>query len=225
VKLQKDNADAAKRTADEVRRAGQEAQRRTQELAVQGLTGAEQSRLKLNQDLARIALEQVNAERALAAARQQGDFLAIRAAEERLRLIKLAVTSAKEQDRERRLDALGISRSLLEPVKTVRDQIRDVRQAFDKGLINPEQLKNALTNLADEGIKIRRDIDKELSRPSEQALRISDIRSGEGLSQFLQAQRRDPALDQRAQQLATLKEIREALRENNFRPVEILGGA
>jgi hypothetical protein len=223
VQLQKDNADAARRTAEEVQRAGQEAQRRTQELAVQGLTGAEQSRLKLNQDLARIALEQVNAEKALAAARQQGDFLAIRAAEERLRNIRLAVAAAKEQDRDRRLDALGISRSLLEPVKTVRDQIRDVRQAFDKGLIDPEQLKNALANLADEGIKIRQDIDKELSRPSAQALRISDIRSSEGLSQFLQTQRRDPALDQRERQLETLREIRQALRDNNFRVAELVG--
>jgi hypothetical protein len=222
VDLQRQNADAAKRTAEEVRRAAREAQARTQELAVQGLSGAEQSRIKLNQDLAALALEQVNAERALAAARQAGDAKAIVDAKERLRAVQQAAAVAKQQDRDRRLDALGINRSLFDAVKSVGQIVRELRQAFDDGLINPDQLKNAIRNIADEGLKIRREIDAELRRPNEQALRIADIRSGEGLSQFLQAQRRDPALDQREQQLGTLREIREILRQNNIRVAELV---
>lgn len=221
--LQQANAEAAKRTADEVRKAAEQSQRRTQELAQAGLSGAEQSRIKLNQDLAALAIEQVNAERALAEARRAGDGQAIEAARERLRLVRQGVQVAKEQNRQRQLEALGINRQILDPVKTVRDQIRDVKQAFDDGLLNPDELRNALNNIAGEGLRIRREINDELSRPSAQALRISDVRSGEGLSQFLQAQRRDPALEQRAQQLSTLREIREALRENNIRSAELIG--
>lgn len=222
VELQRENAEAAKRTAEEVRKAAQQARGRTQELAVQGLSGAEQSRIKLNQDLAAIALEQVNAERALAAARQAGDQQAALAAKERLRLVQQAARVAKEQDRERRLDALGINRTLFDAVKSVGQVVRELRQAFDAGRLRPEEFANAIRNLAEEGVKIRREIDAELRRPNEQALRIADIRSGEGISQFLQAQRRDPALDQREQQLGTLREIREILRQNNIRVAELV---
>jgi hypothetical protein len=222
LELQKENAEAAKRTAEEVRKAARQARERTQELAVQGLSGAEQSRVKLNKDLVAVALEQLNAERLLVAARKSGDQQAALAATERLRLVQQAARAAKEQDRERRLEALGINRSLFDAVKGVSQVVKELRQAFDDGLINPNQLKNAIRNIADEGLKIRREIDAELRRPNEQATRIADIRSGEGIAQLLQTQRRDPAIDQREKQLSELREIRDALRQNNIRVAELL---
>jgi hypothetical protein len=54
-------------------------------------------------------------------------------------------------------------------------------------------------------------------------LRVADIRSSEGIAQFFAAGRRDAAVDQRAEQIRKLEEIRAALVAVGARPVDILG--
>ena len=215
---------AAQAAAEATREAAEEARKRTSDLAFEGLGGIEQSRLKLAEDLLAIDRERVNAEQALAAARKANDNAGIAAARERLQLVGRAAEVAKEQDRQRQLQALGIDNSLLKPAATIGEEFAKVRDAFRKGLIDPDEAKNALRNLASEGIRIRQELNAELSRPSQQALQVADIRSSQGISQFFATGREDPAIAQRREQLAKLTEIERGLRKIGVQPVEIIGG-
>jgi hypothetical protein len=226
----KEQADARNRDTEAARRANDEAKRlaesnraRVLDLAESGLSAPDQSRLQLSRELLVIDQERLNAEKALAQARASNDAAGIRDAQLRLRIASAATDAAKDQNRQRQLQAIGLDQSLLKPAQTIGDEFKKVRDAFDKKLIDPEEAKNALRNLAKEGIDIRKEIDRELSRPSGEALRIADIRSSEGISQFFNAGRQDPAIDQRAQQLAKLDEIRRALEAVGANPVDILG--
>lgn len=215
------DADAARAQADAARRAAEEARNRVGELANQSLPGSEQSRLQLMKDMAAVAAETRNAEQALAAARAKGDVTAVAAAKERLRLAQLAGVEAKEQDRIRRLDARGLDQNLFKPQRTILDDFKAVRAAFDAKEINGEQAAQALRNLAAEGIQIRQEILAELSRPAQRALQVSDIRTSEGMAQFLATGREDPAIAQRREQLSKLEQIRQAVIATGARVVDI----
>ena len=227
-------ADAAKAAADESRRAAEQAsadaRRRVQGLAEAGLTGQEQSRITLAQDLLAIQRTIADAEAALAAARQAGDTAAIRQAQQRLALTQQTADAARqqaiEQDRQRRLAALGIDDAILRPAQNLEDQLRNVGRAFRDQLLTPDQARNAVRNLAADGIRIREELAAELARPSQQALQATDIRSQEGVSQLLALAtgREDPAIAQRREQLNKLDEIRRALIAVGIQPVDILGG-
>lgn len=223
AEARKADTDAARRAADEARRINEASRERVRGLAEQGLSPVDQSRLQLARDLVDIDRERANAERDLAQARASNDAQSIAAAQQRLRLTDLAAKAATERDRTSRLQALGVDQNLLKPARTLADEFKAVRDAFDQKLIDPAEARNALRNLAAEGINIRKEIDRELSRPSGEALRVADIRSSEGIAQFFAAGRRDPAVDQRAQQIAKLDEIRRALEAVGARPVDILG--
>ena len=225
IESRKRDAEAAKQAADAAKKAAQEARQRTAELANAGLSDAEKSRLQLNRDLLSIAQEQRAAEEALAAAKRAGDGKSISDARERLRLAQEAAKQAKAEDRERQLQALGIDRNLLQPATTLADQFKAVREAFDKKLIDGGEARNALRNLANEGIEIRKQIAGELSRPAAAALEVSDVRTSQGMSQFmaLAAGREDPAIEQMRQQLGKLEEIRRELQRVGANPVDILG--
>lgn len=225
VETRKRDAEAAKQAADAAKKAAQEARQRTAELANAGLSDAEKSRLQLNRDLLAIAQEQRAAEEALAAAKRAGDGKSISDARERLRLAQEAAKQAKAEDRERQLQALGIDRNLLQPATTLADQFKAVREAFDKKLIDGGEARNALRNLAKEGIDIRKEIAAELSRPAAAALEVSDVRTSQGMSQFmaLATGREDPAIEQMRQQLGKLEEIRRELQRVGANPVDILG--
>lgn len=217
----KADADAAKQAAEAARKAAEDNRKRVEELAGQGLTGAEQSRLQLNKDLLAITQEQAAAEAALAAAMKNRDRDGILAAEERLRLAKEAIGVAKNQDRDRQLQALGIDQSLLKPAKTLKDEFLAIRQAFDKGLIKPGEAAQALRTLAAEGINIRQEIAAELRKPSQQALTIQDVRTNEGMAAVMQLAtgRQDPAIEQRREQLKKLDEIKRAIVDTGANPV------
>ena len=219
-----EDTQAAKAAADANRKAAEDARKRTSDLAFEGLGGVEQSRLKLAEDLLAIDRERKTAEEAFAAARRANDNAGIEAARERLKLTGQAANTAREQDRQRQLQALGIDNSLLKPAKKIADEFAKVRDAFRGGLLDPDEAKTALRNLAAEGIKIRRNLNDELSRPSQQALEINDIRDG-GLSEFfrLASGREDPAIAQGRQQLEELSAIRRGLERIGVRPAEILG--
>jgi len=223
----KRDADAAKEAADAARKSAEESRRRVAELATQGLSGAEQARIKAAQDLVTIAGEQRAAEQALGEARRKVDAAGIAAAEERLRLTQAATQSIKDQARQRRLEELGVDQNILRPARSVADEFKAVRQAFKEKLIDGGEAREALRNLAAEGIRIRQEIDAELRRPANRALEVSDIRSQQGIAQFLglATGREDPAIAQRREQLAKLDEIRRALIAVGAQPVDILGGA
>lgn len=219
----KRDADAAREAAAAARRAADESRQRVAELANAGLSDAEKARLQLNKDLLAIATEQRAAEAALAAAKQAGDARSIADAKERLRLAQAAAGEARNEEKERRLRARGIDEALLKPAENLADQFRAVRDAFDVGDIDRGQARNALRNLAAEGIRIRQEITAELSRPAAQALEVNDIRTAQGVSQFLAFGREDPAIAQRREQLQKLTEIKNELRAIGVRPVDILG--
>lgn len=215
--------DAAKAQSEAAKRAAEESRKRVADLAQQGLTPAEQNRVKLNQDLLDIGRERAAAEAALGEAMKARDGQAIAAAKERLRLAGEAVKVAKNQDRDRRLQALGIDEELLKPAKNLADQFLNVRKAFDQSDISGEQAVNALRNLAAEGIQIRQEIAAELARPAQRALQVSDVRTSEGFSQFLNTGRPDPAIEQRREQLQKLDQIRQAIIATGAQPALILG--
>jgi len=221
----KADADAAKQAAESARKAAEDNRKRVEDLAGQGLTGAEQSRLQLNKDLLAINKELNTVQNALIEAYRSNDKASIAAAEERLRLAWAAADVATAQDKERRLQALGIDKNLLEPPKTLLDQFKNIRQAFTEGLIKGDQARTALKNLSDEGIRIRQDIAAELRKPAQQALTIQDVRSSEGMSLVTQLAtgRQDPAIQQRSEQLKKLEEIRKALQAVGAQPADILG--
>jgi hypothetical protein len=215
--------------ADSARKASEEASKRVQGLVDSGITDSEKSRFEYTKDLLAIQQTIADAEKALADARKTGDAQAISAAQQRLALTQqtaaAATDAAKEQARQRELSALGLDQGLLKPVQAVTDEFKKVRTAFDRGLIDGGQARTALQNLASEGITIRKEIAAELARPSTQALQANDLRTQQGASQFLSLAtgRADPAIEQRAQQLAKLEEIRRGLVAVGANPVEILG--
>jgi hypothetical protein len=214
---------AAQEAAEATRRVAEDARKRTQDLAFEGLGGGEQSRIKLAQDLVAIDRERAAAEQALQAARKAGDADALAAARDRLRLVGEAAKTAREQDRQRQLQALGIDNSLLKPAQTIATQFEALRGAIRQGLLNPDEINAAVQNIAKEAIDARKEIARELSRPSQQSLRVADIRSSEGISQFFATGREDPAVGQRREQLARLVEIRRELQNLRAMNVEIRG--
>lgn len=223
VDARKRDADSIKAANEAAKKAAQDARNRVLELANQSLPASEQSRLQLMKDMVAVTTEQRAAEEALQAARRKGDAASIAAAEERLRLAQAAGVEARNQDRRRQLEALGVDANILKPAKGIADQFLAVREAFNQKLIDGREAREALRNLAAEGIQIRGEIVRELNRPSQRALEVSDIRSSQGISQFLAAGREDPAVAQRREQLSKLEEIRRALIAVGASPVDILG--
>lgn len=229
TKQREDEKKATEAVADAARKASEEAAKRVQDLAQAGVTDAERSRLQYTQDLLAIQQTIADAEKALADARKTNDLRAISDAEKRLRITQetagAAAAAARDQKRQRDLSAIGLDAGLLKPVQTVTDEFKKVRTAFDRGLIGGGEARTALQNLAAEGIAIRKEIAAELARPSQNALTVSDVRTQQGASEFLRLAtgRADPAIEQRAQQLAKLEEIRRGLVAIGANPVEILG--
>ena len=223
TKAEEDRARAAKEASDAAARVAQDAQNRTRELANQSLPASEVSRLKLQEDLLAVSREIANAEQARREAARAGDAAGVASANERLRLAKLAQGEAVKEDRLRKLEARGIDTRLITPTRTLADEFKAIQNAFGARELNGEEARLALRNLAEEGIKIRADILSELSRPSQRALQVSDIRTNEGISQFFSAGRQDPAIEQRREQLKKLDEIRRAIEAAGLRPVDILG--
>ena len=198
------------------RKASEEAAKRVQGLAESGVSDAERSRLQYTQDLLAIQQTIADAERALADARKTNDLQAISDAEKRLQLVKesanVAARSAVQQRRER--DTLT-DKALLQPTETVRQQLENLKKDFDAGRIDAEQANNAFARIVERGAQIRKDLQIELSRPSEKALTVSDVRTQDGASEFLRLAtgRQDPALQEMRTQLAELRDIKKAIRD------------
>ena len=226
VEARRAEAEATKEAADAAIRAADESRRRVTDLNTGALSDDEKSRLQLNRDLLAIQNEQRNAQQDYLKAVERFDANAQRSAQDRLEAANRAVSAAKEEDRVRRLRASGIDESILRPAETLADQFQKLRNAADKGLVRPEEFKIGIRNLAEEGIKIRRDIAQELSRPANRALEVADIRTQEGFRQLADITNNrgaDAAFEQRREQISKLEEIRRGLQSINIRPVDILG--
>lgn len=224
----KADADRIKEANEAARKANEDAKKRVDDLRSSTLTDAEKSRLTLNQDLEAIARNIAAIEEEARAAARRFDIDGITAAGERLKIAKAEAKvledAAREQDRQRRLQARGIDMNLLKPVQTVADQMQAVRDAFNAGDIDQNQFVQGLRNLAAEGIKIRQDIAAELARPANRALNVADVRSNEGIASLFALRRDDPAIEQRREQLQKLDQIKRAVEAQGLKPVEIIGG-
>jgi hypothetical protein len=208
----KEQQDLAQSTSDAARRRGAQ-------LAFEGTNITDRNRILLEKDLLQIAIARKAVEEELA--KTKDNATRNRLFFELTDLKFFAENAARIQDRQRQLQARGIDLNLLRPAQTLADELQKVRDAFRDGLLNREQFGNALRNLVDEGVQIRRDLERELARPSQQALRVADIRSSEGIAAFFQAGRQDPAIQQREQQLRRLQEIRDAVQRNNLQVVDL----
>lgn len=220
----KAEAEAIKQVADEAKRASEEAsrdaRRRVQDLADAGMTDADRSRLTLSEDMLAISRTIADAEEQLNAARRAGDSVAIASARERLELTKqtaaAAERTAQQQARERALALRGIDVASLQAPRTLEDQVKAIKDAFQAGEVTRPEAISFLKNLAADAIKIRRDLAAELSTPSQRALDVADLRTQQGAASYLAAVtgRADPAIEQRRQQLDELKRIRDAIGRN-----------
>jgi hypothetical protein len=167
-----------------------------------------------------------DAEQALAAAREGADSLAIAAAQERLALTRqtaaAATEAAKEQARQRDLEARGLNKSLFEPPANLKDQLQQVRDAFDAGEITRQQAATAFNNLTKSAVETYKNIQAELAAPANRALEASDVRTQAGASEFIRlaSGRQDPAIDQMREQLKELREVKQAVR--SVFPLEVV---
>jgi hypothetical protein len=212
--------------ADAARKASEEAGKRVQGLAQAGLEDGERSQLTLSEDLLAITRTIADAEQALAAARQGADSLAIAAAQERLALTRqtaaAATEAAKEQARQRELEARGLNKSLFEPPTNLKDQLQQVRDAFNAGEITRQQAATAFNNLTKSAVDTYKSIQAELAAPANRALEASDVRTQAGASEFMRlaSGRQDPAIEQMREQLKELREVKQAVR--SVFPLEVV---
>lgn len=207
---------ATEAVAQAAQKASEEAAKRVREIIDSGLTDQEKSRLKYNQDLLAIQQTIADAEKTLAEARKTNDLQALSAAEQRLQLVKetanVAAKSALQQKQER--DTLT-EKALLKPTETVRKQLENLKKDFDAGRIGAEQANNAFARIVEKGAQVRKELQLELSRPSQKALTVSDIRTQDGAAEFfrLATGRQDPALQEMRTQLAELRDIKKAIKD------------
>lgn len=212
--------------ADAARKASEEAAKRVQGLVDSGLSDGEKTRLQYTKDLLAIQQTIADAEAALAAARKTGDAEAISAAQQRLALTQqtaaAATDAAKEQARQRELEARGLNKSLFEPPTTLKDQLQQVRDAFNAGEITRQQAATAFDNLTKSAVQTYKNIQADLAAPANRALEASDVRTQAGASEFMRlaSGRQDPAIEQMREQLKELREVKQAVR--SVFPLEVV---
>ena len=105
--------------------------------------------------------------------------------------------------------------------------IRDGKKALDDRKKAEEQkqrdIENIQERLSERSKELEADRLENLSRRNQQALNVGDIRTSEGIGQFLALAtgREDPAITEYRKQLSELQKLRQELREAQARPVEI----
>jgi len=218
--------ESTKRVADAAAKASEEARKRVRDLVQSGVPESEKSRLTLSQDLLAISRSLIDAEQTLADARKSGDAAAVAQAEQRLALARqtaqVAAGAAQQQARERSLEARGLNRSLFEPPTNLKDQLQQVRDAFNAGEITRQQAATAFNNLTKSAVDTYKSIQAELAAPANRALEASDVRTQAGASEFMRlaSGRQDPAIEQMREQLKELREVKQAVR--SVFPLEVV---
>jgi len=222
----KKEEESTKRVADAAAKASEEARKRVRDLVQSGVPESEKSRLTLSQDLLAISRSLIDAEQTLADARKSGDAAAVAQAEQRLALARqtaqVAAGAAQQQARERSLEARGLNKSLFEPPANLKDQLQQVRDAFNAGEITRQQAATAFNNLTKSAVETYKNIQAELAAPANRALEASDVRTQAGASEFLRlaSGRQDPAIEQMREQLKELREVKQAVR--SVFPLEVV---
>jgi hypothetical protein len=184
---------------------------------------------QFTQDIEAIQRERDRAQAAFDAAMQSGNIAAADQAEARLDELKKAEALANKSQRGREQDAAGIS-DIIKPVEDaaskMRSQLEKLNAASESGLANSDEYANGLANIFKEGIDIQKQFASELKQVNQTALKGSDIRSGEGIAEYIRLAtgREDPAVQQRREQLDKLASIESILREQGMTPAVILGG-
>jgi hypothetical protein len=204
--------------ADSARKASEEASKRVRDLVESGVPESEKSRLTLSEDLLAITRTIADAEKALADARKSGDAAAVAQAQQRLALTQqtaaAAANAAQQQARDRSLEARGLNKALFQQPPNLKDQLKEVRDAFNAGEITRQQAANAFDNLTKSAVDSYKKIQAELARPSTQALQANDLRTQGGASEFLRlaSGRQDPGIEEMREQLKELREVKQAIR-------------
>ncbi len=214
----KKEEEATKRVADAAAKASEESRKRVRDLVESGVPESEKSRLTLSEDLLAITRTIADAEKALADARKSGDAAAVAQAQQRLALTQqtaaAAANAAQQQARDRSLEARGLNKTLFQQPPNLKDQLKEVRDAFNAGEITRQQAANAFDNLTKSAVDSYKKIQAELARPSTQALQANDLRTQGGASEFLRlaSGRQDPGIEEMREQLKELREVKQAIR-------------
>ncbi len=214
----KKEEEATKRVADAAAKASEESRKRVRDLVESGVPESEKSRLTLSEDLLAITRTIADAEKALADARKSGDAAAVAQAQQRLALTQqtaaAAANAAQQQARDRSLEARGLNKALFQQPPNLKDQLKEVRDAFNAGEITRQQAANAFDNLTKSAVDSYKKIQAELARPSTQALQANDLRTQGGASEFLRlaSGRQDPGIEEMREQLKELREVKQAIR-------------
>jgi len=115
----------------------------------------------------------------------------------------------------------------LQMYKSQRANEQALRDAETKRQKDQEQLNQKIAEKQEEIDKVEMDRAKALNAPSSEALKANDIRSNEGMSQFLALAtgREDPAIAEYRKQNEKLQQIAAELRALQQQPVDMLGAA
>jgi hypothetical protein len=180
---------------------------------------------ELTQDIEAISKERARAQKAFDEAITKGNAAAADQAQAKLADLKAAEDIAKQNAKQRELDAAGISGIVKPATDALEKQFATLQKFRDNGKITGDEFNTGLQNLFAEGAKIQQSIAQELSKVDKQPLKVSDIRSSEGIAEYLRLAngREDPAVQQRREQLDKLTKIEELLRQAGMVPAEILG--
>lgn len=180
---------------------------------------------ELGSDIEAIDRERKRAQAAFDDAVSTGNSAAAAAAVSRMKELKGAEKAAKEASRTRELDAAGIGNLIKPAVDSMKQQFETLQTFRTKGKISEGEYQQGLANLFEDQIKMQKEINRELSTRSTESLKVSDIRSGDAISQLIgfTTGREDPAVGQRREQLDKLASIETLLRQNGQQPVKILG--
>jgi hypothetical protein len=129
-----------------------------------------------------------------------------------------------EANRKAANDQFELNLQMYESQRANEQALRDAETKRQK---EQDERNQKIAEKQDEILKVEMDKAKALSGPSNEALKANDLRSSEGMSQFLALAtgREDPAIAEYRKQNEKLQQIVAELRALQQQPADILGGA
>lgn len=219
-----------KRGVEERRKAAEEAQRLADRLIeadrdaidaalerqrIDEQFGGDSQRAKAADSVLAIDREIVRLEQQMLDARAEGDKAAVDAAA--ARIAQLDQLAARERD-----IVSGVAQQREEADKKAKQAIEDRQRAEEQ---KTKRVADLEERLRERSVEIEADRLDALSRKSNQALNVNDVRTTEGAAQFLALAtgRQDPAVEEYRKQLRELEKIQREIAKANAAPVEIAG--
>jgi hypothetical protein len=122
------------------------------------------------------------------------------------------------KDLERQLDL-----KIIDP-KQFEEASKAAQKTFDDAAKQAKKVRDLEVKYAEEAAKIQEDRLEELGKASQQALRVDDVRTSAGASEFLRLAtgREDPAIEEYRKQLKKLDEIKKEIAKANWQTVEMI---